>query len=136
MSAEQRCSATAKHGGQCGIVWGLRDDPNMGLLCRAHDPARREEFMASSRLGGFERMQQIGHPDPSKLPTDGPPRSAHDCRRWLSWLAYATASGQVTKQTAQTITTTIRALLGAIEIADLEGQVAELRRQLRRLKAA
>ena len=134
MSTEARCTATTKAGSRCRIEWSLRDDPNKGFLCRAHDPARREEFLATSKLGGFARIREAKPPDPSKLPTEGPPRSANDCMKWLSWTTWAAATGELSKASASAITSTIRALLSAIETADLEEQVRDLEKQLKQLK--
>lgn len=123
-----RCTATASHGGQCGMRLGIRNG-----LCLFHDPARVEEAAAARARGtahaNARRQRKVGAEDPIpdlEMTLDG---IAHR----LAWVNQQLATGKIPAGVASTMTYNLNNLRMALKDRDLELEVKALRAKVREL---
>jgi hypothetical protein len=128
-----RCGFIKANGEQCKVTFGLSQTTG---YCFYHDPSREEEREAARSRGG-KSAAKARRPwaTDDQVPGRGP-RTAQEGLEWASWCVEATARGWISEGVSQRISTAINTVLRAAsqasmerEIAELKGQVAELRKR-------
>lgn len=129
----ERCAELTKDQKPCGmtstLVYYEEED---AAYCFAHDPHRKEEFLASASKGGRQarRIKEGVH----LLPIDGPVKTAKQAKTVLGWLQWAVLSGEIDKSVCETVTRTITAFQRLLPIAEQEKKLADMDGTIDRLK--
>jgi hypothetical protein len=137
-ASRQTCGAAKADGSPCPVAFALC--PDCGL-CYHHDPHRAEERRAARVKGGNVSKQRNaekhGRAQFKAAPAadaPGAPETVEDAKRALSWLSHAVLTGTIGPAVARDSATVLREFIKAVEKADLEAGVAELREQVAKLR--
>lgn len=124
------CTATTRDGRRC-----MRYVKEEGTLCFWHDPAKTAAARAARIRGGRKHQGELRRASPEDLPNGGrPPETAAEAMEWAAWLVPAIASGEVGTTVANQTASALRTFLQALDKAELETQVAELKGKLKELQ--
>ncbi len=121
-----QCKGTTRDGKPCRAY----PSPTSGY-CLAHDPDRREIFLAAGRKGATMVGRRVSPVDLGKVDL----QTAEDVRSLLAEVVRRVAGGQLDKATAGTLVYCGQTALRAISMADLERQLGEGEAELKRLRA-
>lgn len=135
MSDHERCQATKDDGTRCKVTFGLSDDG----LCWHHNPKLADERRRAMKNGGHATAAQRRKVPrrvavPADLPTENPPETPAEAKLWSAWAVWANVLGIIDDRTAREIEYGVRTFLTAHEKAETEEEVAELKRQVAKLK--
>jgi hypothetical protein len=112
----KKCSANNKNGNRCG-AWSVK----VGAKCALHsDPER------AAKMGAKHGRKASLQPLPDETPME-PPKTAGDVRDALAKTMAKVDARSIDTRTANTLAYVAAGLLRAIEVADLETQLKELR---------
>ena len=125
-----RCQQLKGDGESCG-----QSVPEGDSLCLWHDPARAEEAKRIRKAGGKKGGLRKGNLR-TIAPTDAlaPPETAFEAKQWTAWTAHAVATGVISPQVGQQVSSALRVFLTALEKADLATEIEDLRTQVEALK--
>ena len=118
----RQCTALTQAGARCRQVATV----NATGFCVFHDPLRADELLRLQTKGGCNSRPRVV---PDGIPSA--PRTLDDVVAWLSWVIYATASGELDKHTSSKLIYGLTAQRAALTQRDLERQVESLRAELR-----
>lgn len=125
-------------GEPCQVQTGLSE---INGRCLHHDPDRGEERQAFHSAGG-RRSAEIVKAAKRRRETTAPanmpsfdPDTLEKLAAWHKWVARAVATGEIGARTAGEITRTLKELRPALLQIDLEKQVKELERELKKALA-
>ena len=128
-----RCIAKRQDGKQCLVDFGVEDDG----LCWHHS-AKHIEARRRAKSQGGKSTATMRRKFNQKTITEeealSPPLTAADCVAWSSWTAWAVSTGRIDKSTAREISYSLRTLLNALEKAEIEQAIIELKAQVAELK--
>ena len=126
-----RCEHIKTDGERCGqsVPEGVR-------FCIWHDPKRKAEAgrirKQGGKLGGSRRTAVIRTVQDEEAP--GPPETAADAARFLSWITHAVVTGVLDARTGKEGAYACRAFLAALEKAEMEGQIRKLQELVKEMK--
>jgi hypothetical protein len=130
------CAGITASGGSCGSPTEmLRTDPETGeSWCFAHDPEKEQERRLATTRGGLTtKLRSQRGLDPDDL---GPLETPLDARRWSAVIASAAACGRITPAQANAASRAVDGFLKARDQHIKETELADLKRDLERLKQA
>jgi len=114
-----KCNARTKSGKPCRAV------AVKAGLCTFHaNPQRAAEL---GRIGGLKNRHYSDSLDPVATP---PPKSAEDVRNLLAETMAGVHARRLDSKVGNVLASLGKALLEAIEVADLEGRVKELEKRI------
>ena len=126
-----RCQRLKDDGEPCG-----QSVPEGDALCLWHDPARVEEARKLRRSGGAKGGAVRKGNVRTIAATDAlaPPETALQAKHWAAWAVHAVATGVVSPQVGQQVSSALRVFLAALEKSDLTEQIGDIRSQVEALK--
>lgn len=125
-----KCSATNAAGKPCRAPESIVREASG--LCRAHDPARKDELRAAGLKGGRSTARKFkGGIEEADLPQLRTPQDAAD---WLEVVGRACALGRIGHNEARAVTAAVRQWLTAHEKGDMSDEVKRLAEQIDRIR--
>lgn len=124
-----RCKATNAAGKPCGAPPSIvREETG---LCRAHDPARKDELRASCLKGGRATARKFKRIETEDLPELESPQ---DAAVWLEVVGRACALGRIGHNEARAVTSAVRQWLAAHEKGELSDEIRRLAEEIERVR--
>jgi hypothetical protein len=104
--------------------------------CLWHDSKRKAEAaqlrQAGGKRGGGRRTLPIRTVQAEAVP--GPPETAEDATRLVSWISWAVLTGKIDAKTAHTAAYAVRSFLAALDKSETTVRITELLAQVKDLK--
>ncbi|MEX2528554.1 MAG: hypothetical protein WEA09_13040 [Gemmatimonadota bacterium] len=129
-----QCKAIKRDGERCGVDWGLNKENE---LCWHHDNTRADERRRATSLGGRNAAEKSrrAHARTVHIADQmAPPTTAAEAMRWASWSTWAVSVGHIDKGTAQQVNSGVRTFLQALDKAEMEAELAELKAKVKELQ--